>query len=88
MLKSNIIMYKKKLNGNRCIAYFEDNKWKFTSRSQKPKEYPFDMTGLNTERIYDGEVMTRGKMGNRDFSATSGLANSKYGDKSDLIYFI
>lgn len=77
-----------KLNGNRCIAYYEDDKWKFTSRSQTPKDYPFDMTGLDITRIYDGEVMTRNKMGNRDFAATSGLANSKYGDKSKLVYFI
>lgn len=79
-----------KLNGNRCIAYydFEQDKWRFTSRSQKEKTYPFDMTGLDKDRVYDGEVMSAGRMGNRDFSRTSGLANSKYGDKSELVYHI
>ena len=32
--------------------------------------------------------MTRGKMGNRDFSKTSGLINAKFADKSELMYFI
>lgn len=79
-----------KLNGNRCIAYYDhqEERWRFTSRSQKEKDYPFDMVGLDINRVYDGEVMSRGRMGNRDFATTSGLANSKYGDKSSLMYFI
>lgn len=77
-----------KLNGNRCIAYYEDNQWKFISRSQKPLNVNFDMTGLPTDKIFDGEIMTRNKMSNKDFSTTSGIINSKYGDKSGLIYFI
>ena len=77
-----------KLNGNRCIAYYEDDQWKFLSRSQKPLNVDFDMTGLDTTRTYDGEIMTRNKMGNRDFAATTGAINSKFGDKSNLIYFI
>lgn len=79
-----------KLNGNRCIAWydFDKAKWRFTSRSQKEKSYPFDMTRLDKDYIYDGEVMSRNAMGNRDFAKTSGLANSKYGDKSELVYII
>lgn len=77
-----------KLNGNRCIAYFEDDSWKFISRSQKPMNVNFDMAGFNIDRIYDGEIMTRGKMGNRDFSRTSGIINSKSADKSELMYFV
>lgn len=77
-----------KLNGVRCIAYFEEGKWKYLSRSQKPYDYPFDTRGLDPDRIYDGEVMTRNKLTNRDFNTTSGLANSKYGDKKSLMYFI
>lgn len=79
-----------KLNGNRCIAWydFELDKWRFTSRSQKEKAYPFDMSKLDKGYAYDGEVMSRGAMGNRDFAKTSGLANSKYGDKSQLVYII
>lgn len=77
-----------KLNGNRCIAYFEDGQWQFMSRSQKPMKVHFNMVGFDTTRVYDGEVMTRDKMGNRDFSRTSGLINAKYADKSELMYFI
>lgn len=79
-----------KLNGNRCIAWydFDQDKWRYTSRSQKEKYYPFDMSKLNKDYVYDGEVMSRGAMGNRDFAKTSGLANSKYGDKSQLVYII
>lgn len=77
-----------KLNGNRCIAYYKDGQWKFISRSQKPLNVNFDMIGFDTDRIYDGEIMTRGKMGNRDFTTTTGVINSKYGDKSQLIYIV
>jgi len=79
-----------KLNGNRCIAWFDEDmeQWRFTSRSQKEKEYPFDMSVLDPAYIYDGEVMSRNAMGNRDFAKTSGLANSKYSDKSELVYII
>lgn len=89
-----------KLNGNRCIAYYleagmmgpngltTEGKWYFMSRSQKPLKVDFDMTGFDITRIYDGEVMTKNKMGNRDFAATSGKINSKFGSKDDLIYFI
>lgn len=85
---SGIYYVQEKLNGVRCIAYYEDGEWKFTSRSQKPKDYPFDMSGMDVNRIYDGEVMTRNKLTNRDFTTTSGIANSKYGDKSSLMYFV
>ena len=49
-----------KLDGNRCIAAFnaERNKWEFYSRSGKPMKVDFDMTGLDTGLIYDGEVMS------------------------------
>ena len=79
-----------KLNGNRCIAWydFEQEKWRFTSRSQKEKSYPFDMSQCDPNLVYDGEVMSRNAMGNRDFAKTSGLANSKYLDKSGLVYII
>lgn len=89
-VKEQLYYVQEKLNGTRCISYYDhDNEvWKFLSRSQLPKDYPFDMTGLDINRVYDGEVMHRTKMGNRDFAATVGIANSKYGDKSKLVYFI
>jgi len=77
-----------KLNGNRCIAYYKNGHWNFMSRSQKPLKVDFNMMGFDINRVYDGEVMTRDKMGNRDFSKTSGVINSKFGDKSNLMYFV
>lgn len=47
-----------KLDGNRCIAAWDGEKWNFTSRSGKPMKVNFDMTGMPTEFIYDGEVMS------------------------------
>lgn len=47
-----------KLDGNRCIAAWDGEKWQFTSRSGKPMKVNFDMTGMPTEFIYDGEVMS------------------------------
>lgn len=47
-----------KLDGNRCVAHYDGEKWCFTSRSGKPMNVNFDMTGMNTDLIYDGEVMS------------------------------
>lgn len=77
-----------KLDGNRCIAYFEDGQWKFRSRSGKPLKVNFDMSWADINHTFDGEIMTLGKAGSRDFNRTSGAINSKYGDKSDLHYYI
>ena len=79
-----------KLNGNRCIAYynFDEERWEYISRSQKPMRVSFDLRNFDKTLIYDGEVMRRGRMDNRDFAATSGLINSKYYPKDSLVYFI
>jgi DNA ligase-1 len=45
----------------------------------------FKMEGLPKEYIYDGEVM---RNDGTEFNGTSGLINSKYGDKSSLVYNI
>ena len=60
----------------------------YLSLSKALLNVKFDMTGFDINRIYDGEIMTRGKMGNRDFSQTSGIINAKYADKSSLMYFV
>lgn len=88
--KSAIYYIQEKLNGNRCIAYYDFNaeKWAYLSRSQKPLKVDFDMENFDKTLIYDGEIMRRGKMDNRDFATTSGLINSKYLNKSELVYFI
>lgn len=82
-----------KLDGNRCIAYFDhdEQKWKFQSRSGKPLKVDFDMTWIPDEDekpIFDGEIMTLGHAGSRDFNRTSGAINGKYTNKSDLHYYI
>lgn len=90
-----------KLDGNRCIAYYDYNegRYKFMSRSGKELKVNFNMDWVEKwvseddygERDYptfDGEVMTLEHAGSRDFNRTSGAINGKYTDKSGLHYFI
>ena len=87
-----------KLDGNRCIAYFDydEQQWKFQSRSGKPLKVNFDMSWVdnlledfgNEYPTFDGEIMTLGHAGSRDFNRTSGAINGKYTNKSDLHYYI
>lgn len=82
-----------KLDGNRCIAYFDhdEQKWKFQSRSGKPLKVDFDMSWVPNDAekpVFDGEIMTLGHAGSRDFNRTSGAINGKYTNKSDLHYYI
>ena len=46
------------MDGNRCIARFDGERWTFTSRNGKPMHVNFDMTGLPREYIYDGEILS------------------------------
>lgn len=48
-----------KLDGNRCIASYEDGNWVFRSRNGKLMHVNFDMGDLPKEFVYDGEVMSR-----------------------------
>lgn len=82
---SGMLYVTEKLDGNRCIARWDGTKWQFTSRNGKPMKVNFVLNGLPKEYIYDGEVMTSEALG---FNNTSGLINSKYGDKSGLVYNI
>lgn len=47
-----------KLDGNRCIASYEDDRWIFRSRNGKIMHVDFDMGDLPKEFVYDGEVMS------------------------------
>lgn len=47
-----------KLDGNRCIAYYENGKWKFVSRSGKSLAVDFDMSILPKDIVYDGEILS------------------------------
>ena len=48
-----------KLDGNRCIASYENNEWVFRSRNGKLMHVNFDMGDLPKEFVYDGEVMSK-----------------------------
>lgn len=47
-----------KLDGNRCIAWYEDNKWNFISRNGRRMNVDFDMSSFSTDFVYDGEVLS------------------------------
>lgn len=47
-----------KLDGNRCIASYDGEKWNFTSRNGKPMHVDFDMSSLDKRYVYDGEVLS------------------------------
>lgn len=59
-LKDDVVVTEK-LDGNRCIAKFNNDIgiWEFRSRNGKLMNVNFDMDGFDTRRIYDGEVMSR-----------------------------
>ena len=58
--KSDYWSVTEKLDGNRCISYYdgENDKWVFLSRSGKEMHVDFDMRGLPESLIYDGEVIS------------------------------
>lgn len=47
-----------KLDGNRCVAHFDGTRWVFTSRNGKLMHVDFNMDGLSTEYVYDGEILS------------------------------
>lgn len=47
-----------KLDGNRCIARYDGERWIFTSRNGKEMHVDFDMSGLPTDLVYDGEILS------------------------------
>ena len=81
-----------KLDGNRCIASYEDNKWIFRSRNGKIMHVNFDMGDLPKEFVYDGEVMSR-QQTNSSIRLTSNLNcgaafkvyNNEFSETSGLI---
>ena len=81
-----------KLDGNRCIASYEDDKWVFRSRNGKIMHVNFDMGDLPKEFVYDGEVMSR-QQTNASIRLTSNLNcgaafkvyNNEFSETSGLI---
>lgn len=71
-----------KLDGNRCIASYEDGEWVFRSRNGKLMHVNFDMSDLPTEFVYDGEVMSR----SQTISSMKLISNLLYGTSDFLVY--
>ena len=89
----NTFYLTEKLDGNRCIAryHFDIKAWKFYSRSNKDLKISFDMGDLNKDYIYDGEILSRDQIehpSQENFNKLSGVLNSKYKNKDDLVYMI
>lgn len=90
-----------KLDGNRCIAHFDGIRWIFTSRNGKQMHVNFNMDGLPTNYVYDGEVLSVEQTANSMlianglfkettislFNATSSMINRHSLDKK-LVYNI
>lgn len=47
-----------KLDGNRCIAFYDGSSWNFMSRNGKPMHVQFDMHDYPTDLVYDGEILS------------------------------
>lgn len=47
-----------KLDGNRCIAFYDGLQWNFVSRNGKPMNINFDMSRFPKDLVYDGEVLS------------------------------
>lgn len=71
-----------KLDGNRCIASYEDDKWIFRSRNGKLMHLDFDMGDLPTDLVYDGEVMSM----SQTVSSIKLTMNLKYGTGDYRVY--
>lgn len=71
-----------KLDGNRCIASYEDGEWVFRSRNGKLMHVNFDMTDMPTEFVYDGEVMSR----SQTLASMKLTINLLYGTNYDKVY--
>ena len=71
-----------KLDGNRCIATYEDGEWVFRSRNGKVMHVNFDMSDLPIEFTYDGEVMSR----SQTLDSMKLTSNLIYGTSDLLVY--
>lgn len=100
LVDKNGIFITQKLDGNRCIAKYDGTRWHFLSRNGKEMHVDFDMSGLPTDYIYDGEVLSpyqtfqsanllTGKniLSENTFNVTSGLIN-RHDKNKQLVYNI
>lgn len=88
--KSNGYYITEKLDGNRCIAEYNGEKWCFYSRSGKALNVNFDMAGFDKAKTYDGEIIKTEQWKDRkasDFNALNGLIQAQ-GTKKSLVYIV
>lgn len=89
-IRNKKIFIQEKYDGNRCIAWFEEGKWRFQSRRGKEQKVFFDMDNFvwpvfgGSTLVFDGELITK----RGDFSKASGIINSIDGAKDKLVYMI
>lgn len=57
-LHNDLYYVTEKLDGNRCIARYDGNRWLFTSRNGKTLKVNIDMGDLPTDVVYDGELLS------------------------------
>lgn len=59
-LKNAYYAITEKLDGIRCIAFYDsdEKKWKFLSRNHKPLNVDFNMENFDESKIYDGEILS------------------------------
>ena len=77
--KDNKIYITEKLDGNRCIAHYEDGRWHFTSRNGKEMHVNFDMGTLPRNLVFDGEILSpqQVKMSNEIYKfVTKGISSN------------
>ena len=69
-----------KLDGNRCIASYDGEKWNFTSRNGKAMHVDIDMSLMDKSYIYDGEIMTPAQTINSELRGREILFGAKQTD--------
>ena len=69
-----------KLDGNRCIASWDGEKWNFTSRNGKAMHVDIDMSLMDKSYIYDGEIMTPAQTINSELRGREILFGAKQTD--------
>lgn len=69
-----------KLDGNRCIASYDGEKWNFTSRNGKAMHVDIDMSSMDKSYIYDGEIMTPAQTINSELRGREILFGAKQTD--------
>lgn len=72
-----------KLDGVRCICYYDGSDWLFVARSGKPLMISFDMSNFDKELIYDGELLIEGK----GFNYVNGVVNSDNNPNKQLVTY-